>query len=222
MKDLDHQLSSNFLARFVARLHTVCQALPALLNDCLSAEAGADSPTSRSTSSCRGDTNLHMVGKVPGILGSKHVQPCLMTACYQLPVATDELILSVVFATQRSDFPCCRNVHCSHLVVLLTSQSLCEYLHPCALRCAILSATTTASTFRLFLSPKMSWFCQPRHLFNQPSQSTKPWTPSQPRQQDGLVDSANHINNWPNGLCALPKPGLVSYLDFHLGLGLRV
>ena len=48
------------------------------------------------------------------------------------------------------------NVHCLPLVVLLISQGLHDNLQPGALRITILSATPTASTFRLRQSPTMS------------------------------------------------------------------
>ena len=61
-------------------------------------------------------------------------------ACWQA-AATDDPILRAVFANQRSD--CRRDVHRRHL-------------HPGALRGAILSATSTASTFRFRPSPTTS------------------------------------------------------------------
>ena len=66
-----------------------------------------------------------------------------MTACDQLPAATDEPTLRVVYAHQRRDFHCRRDVYRRHL-------------HPGALRGAILSATSTASTFRFLPSPTTS------------------------------------------------------------------
>ena len=64
-----------------------------------------------------------------------------MAASDHLPAATDEQTLHIVFANQHRDFHCCSGVHRLHL-------------HPSALhaevRCAILSATSTASTFVFF------------------------------------------------------------------------
>ena len=40
--------------------------------------ATADLPTSKSTSSCLGNTNLHIVGKVPWIPVAEHFKPCSM------------------------------------------------------------------------------------------------------------------------------------------------
>ena len=110
-------------------------------------------PTSKSTSSCSGSTNLHLVGKVPHFLGAEqweHVQPCSMTASNQLPAATDEL------AFQHGDFHCHSDVHCRPPVVLLTFLSLHNNLHPSAFRCWILSATSKASTFHFCPPPTTS------------------------------------------------------------------
>ena len=65
-----------------------------------------------------------MVDKVPLILGAEHAQPCYMTACDQLPAATDEQALKMsspmnavtsTFATKSTiDFSSC---HCSYFPV---------------------------------------------------------------------------------------------------------
>ena len=68
---------------------------------------------------------------------------CLTTVSDQLPAATDEPTLRVVFAHQRRDLHCRRDVHRRHL-------------HSGAIRGAILSATSPASTFRFRPSPTTS------------------------------------------------------------------
>ena len=96
---LDHWRSRNFLARFVTvarffpRLRSrrdipfaAAGVLPALLDDCLSAIAAVDSLTSKSTSSGRGNTDLHMVGKVP----------CL-DLCYPKPLSSGRQKLKVYY-----------------------------------------------------------------------------------------------------------------------------
>ena len=69
----------------------------------------------RSKSTFSGRWNTDLVGNVtvtvPGMLGAEHVQPCSMNASEQLPAATDELTLRVVFATQRRDFRCRCDLH---------------------------------------------------------------------------------------------------------------
>ena len=56
-------LLARFVARFYPRyIHFAEHFQPCSTTDWLSAVAAADSPTSRSLSSGRGDTNLHMVG----------------------------------------------------------------------------------------------------------------------------------------------------------------
>ena len=122
---------------------SVERALPALLADYLSALFVADSSTFQSPSSGRGNTDMHMVGQFLGFLApstSSLLDDSHSTGCL-LQLMNRSFALFV--ANQRSDFHCRRDVHRRHL-------------HPGALRGGILSATSTASSFRFRPSPTTS------------------------------------------------------------------